>query len=70
LANDIWALGVTFYELAAGTLPWSVHDKAGMLREILLGVMKYPVSLDQKIGAAITSMLRVDPNLRPSVQQL
>jgi aurora kinase A len=69
-ANDIWALGITFYQLLFRKLPWKSVDRRGITREIAGGVIALPSTLEVKLFTTLNTMLRDDPNIRPTAEQV
>lgn len=79
-AADVYSLGVTFYQLAAGRLPFwpTLHEAALAGREqVQRAVLEAPVRFDGDPWAAMSPgaahllrwMLRRDPALRPTAAQ-
>lgn len=68
--TDVWALGVTFYYLAVGKLPWPKKPEKVMLAAIEQASFIYPKTLDPDIAYIIHSMLQVEPSERPSLQEI
>uniref|UniRef100_A0A1D2ACQ6 Protein kinase domain-containing protein n=1 Tax=Auxenochlorella protothecoides TaxID=3075 RepID=A0A1D2ACQ6_AUXPR len=68
---DIWALGVTFFELVTGRLPFEGKDKL----EIKTNITEYRMSgfgphVSAQCQDLIRSMLAYDPADRPSAEEL
>lgn len=64
---DVWALGVTLYQMAIGRLPWPDEICcAGPDRPPLV----YPEWLDRSLKDMIISMLQIDPKDRPTMKDL
>lgn len=61
---DIWSLGITFYFLATGKLPWCSLDPNGIRREILMRDIEIPSTVNPLIKNLILPMIRIDPNTR------
>lgn len=69
-AADVWSLGVTFYYMAVGHLPWPKNDEKTMRTALEQGSFTIPKKVHHEVSALICSMLRVEPEERPTMQQL
>lgn len=67
---DIWSLGVTFYYLVTGKLPWSARSKEELISAIKIGMVSYPAGVQPMIARLINIMMRKNPESRPSVNRL
>lgn len=68
---DIWSLGVTFYELATGHLPWKTNDLEQMRLQISVGNFSFQnLKLNPRFCKIIHRMLEVIPSKRPKVDWL
>lgn len=70
-AVDIWALGITLYELLSGHLPYEMRDKAEMKEAILRGELRpLPSSISPAARSFLGAMLQPDVSLRATAGQL
>ena len=65
---DIWALGVLTYELATGNAPFSAKDRKIQYRNIKTTNITYPEHLSKEIVHFISSLLKVKPEDRMSLE--
>jgi serine/threonine protein kinase len=69
-AADIWALGVTLFEMAARRLPWAGDTVEEMEEEIYAGRFEVPPSVPPRLALAIRGVLVVDPRKRWTQKEL
>ena len=62
--GDIWSLGVLFYYMMAGYLPWSVRSKAGLIAQIKSGIQYWDARIPYNARKLIMQMTRIKPNDR------
>jgi serine/threonine protein kinase len=68
--SDIWSLGVTFYYMAAGKLPWRNASSEAIKAEIRIGAYVPLTDVDARIPPLVKSMLRLEPDQRVSLSSL
>ncbi|CAI2373105.1 unnamed protein product [Moneuplotes crassus] len=70
-SSDIWSLGVLLYELCCLTPPFAGSNFNDLCENIKIG--KYediPVFYSEELGQLIKAMLNVDPNMRPTINDI
>ncbi|OHT07240.1 hypothetical protein TRFO_24642 [Tritrichomonas foetus] len=72
--SDIWAMGVTFYIMACGYLPWPLDNAKEMLLAIKMALVPFDNDASHALSAdfkrMIKSMLQPDPSKRITLEQL
>ena len=68
---DIWALGVTFYNMATGQYPFFTKQSVEHLKQLIIAG-QYDSSLieDIELRKLISQCLNLNPQMRPSVDEL
>jgi serine/threonine protein kinase len=69
-AADVWSMGVTFFFVALGTVPWRSEIPSQMQKEITMGVLEVPAALDLQFAHVLRDMINLDPRKRPSAAVL
>ena len=67
---DIYALGITFYYLVYGMLPWNSQRTTSLKDEIIKIGVQIPQDCPQPIKILIINMTAIDPENRPSAQDI
>lgn len=67
---DIWALGVTFYYLSTQTYPFFGNNRKELIKEVTTGLLPIFKVHNSGLRQVITACLQMDPNNRPSVDEL
>lgn len=68
--SDMWALGVTLNILACGKYPWTVKSEAQLFRYMQEGRLQILTGASGILGMIIDKCLAVNPNERPSSEEL
>ncbi|KAK8894403.1 hypothetical protein M9Y10_022838 [Tritrichomonas musculus] len=64
---DVWSLGVTFYQMAFGQLPWPDEIT---LKGPERPTPPFPQNADPNLVSIIQQMLSIEPQFRPSMSQI
>jgi serine/threonine protein kinase len=68
---DIWSLGITFYCLFAGEIPWPRLLKVAELERVVAGgIRQFPDSIRPDIQDLLRTMTKIDSAERPSASEL
>lgn len=67
---DIWAIGVTFFTMATGMLPWPGKDRVTLCRNLLNMPPCLDFIKDQSFATVVSECLSPDPKLRPTIDDL
>ena len=68
--EDIWSLGIVFYELLIGKSPFDADDFDELVEKVEEGIFKIPLTLSKEAVSFINSMIKYDPNKRLTIDEL
>ncbi|OHT13849.1 Aurora/IPL1-related protein kinase 2 [Tritrichomonas foetus] len=64
IKGDIWSLGITFFELIVGHLPWKGCDRDEIKKEITSALIDFDEVPDMQVRRLLFKMLNVNPENR------
>ena len=67
---DVWALGVTFYEMGCGKLPWDSTEPEQLLKDIMSEPVPIQSMFSQMFASALRQMLNVNPKVRCTLAEV
>lgn len=68
--GDVWSAGVMFFVMVTGANPWPTFSYPAMKEAIIAANYTLPGTVPEDIASLIRRMLTVDPDLRPTVDEL
>jgi serine/threonine protein kinase len=69
-ATDVWAFGLTLYEMAIGQLPWTMTTVEDVVAQIRTGLVVYPPRLNIELRQVLMKMLARLEKDRPTMQEI
>lgn len=67
---DVWALGITFYQMAFGSLPWPECDKEELKKYITINGVALRCNINQKLSDVLHKMFVRNPDERIKLSEL
>jgi len=73
--SDVWSIGITFYEILTGDVPWSdCEDQDDLLDKLMFedekNLFKYPEYLSNETIFLLKKILKKDPLKRITIENL
>lgn len=68
--SDVWSIGITFFYMICGHLPFIDNDLKALYQKIASGAIHYPSTLSSQLHGLLVSMLSANPKNRPTLKQL
>jgi serine/threonine protein kinase len=67
---DIWSLGIVLYAMATASFPFGGRTDRQIVQQISRGLLPYPRGMDAQIAALVRRMTKVNPNERPTIDEV
>ncbi|KAK8866361.1 hypothetical protein M9Y10_009323 [Tritrichomonas musculus] len=68
--SDMWSLGVLLYEMMTFSYPFTGRDQKELAARVCLGKYQIPKRYSVDLISVVRRLLQVDPELRPSCEEL
>ena len=68
--EDIWSLGIIFYQLLIGKSPFNAHNRNDLFDKVEKGIYMIPSTLSKEAISFMNSMLQYDSNKRLTMEKL
>ena len=68
--EDIWSLGISFYQLLIGKSPFDADNMSDILGKVEKGIYMIPSTLSKEAISFMNSMLQYDSNKRLTIEKL
>jgi len=70
MLSDIWSLGLIFYFLLVGDLPWRVETLQDLIKAVLGGRLYTPKHMSRSTRELLAGMLQLNPNSRWTLHRI
>jgi serine/threonine-protein kinase ULK/ATG1 len=67
---DIWSLGIIFYELPFGQLPWLGKNESALLESIMITPLSFPSYVSPPLKEILGKMLAMSESQRIGLEEL
>lgn len=68
--SDIWSLGIVFYSMVTGGLPWDTRNQKQMANQIKRGRFEIPTHFGDDVARVLRKMLTMNPANRATAKEL